>query len=97
MSKRKQLSEEALPDVPAAARDNDLALLQEASWQARRAIRESRQLDDQARQGRERARSKVIRYNNLVAEFNGQLTLFDGDAHEAGDRTTAGSHLRGDP
>lgn len=95
--RKRELSEEALPDIPVAAKGEDLEKLKEAAWIARCAIRESRQLDDQARRGRKRARSKVIRYNNLVAEFNGQLTLFEGDAHEAGDRTTTGSHLRGDP
>ena len=73
--KDRDLDETLLPGVPERASGEDRDRLLRAQGEARRAIREAEDLHRQARNARRRARSRTQRYEELIAEFHGQLSL----------------------
>lgn len=72
----RDLDETRLPKIPTHATGDDREALIQAQASAQAAIQEANDLNRQARNARRRAHSRIERYENLIAEFHGQLTLF---------------------
>ena len=64
-------------DIPEGAKGADRDRLVDALRLARQADSEAREATRRARLANERARRWARAYENLVAEHNGQLTIYD--------------------